>query len=52
MIQNKHKGYIKSIRNYKKANADLNHYLVITKLKVRLSEGWKKVKGRKLKNTV
>lgn len=46
MIQNKHKGYIKSIRSYRGADADSDHYLVIAKLKLRLSERWKKVKSK------
>ncbi|XP_022181589.1 uncharacterized protein LOC111041595 [Myzus persicae] len=44
LIQNKHKGCIKSVRSYRGADADSDHYLVITKLKIRLSERWKKVK--------
>lgn len=47
MIQNKHKGCIKNVRSYRGADANSDHYLVITKLKVRLSERWKKVKSAK-----
>lgn len=46
MIQNKHKGCIKSVRSYRGADADSDHYLVITKLKIRLSDGWKRVKNK------
>jgi len=47
MIQNKHKGCIKSVRSYRGADADSDHYLVITELKIRLSDRWKKVKNKK-----
>jgi len=46
MIQNKHKGCIQSVRSYRGADADSDHYLVITKLKIRLSDRWKKVKNK------
>jgi len=46
MIQNKYKGCIKSVRSYRGEDADSKHYLVITKLKIRLSDRWKKVKNK------
>jgi hypothetical protein len=46
MIQNKHKGCIENVRSYRGADADSDHYLVITKLKIRLSDRWKKVKNK------
>jgi len=52
MIQNKHKGCIKSVRSYRGADAESDHYLVITELKIRLSDRWKKVKKVKNKESV
>lgn len=50
MIDNKHRPWFSNVRNYRGADADIDHYLVVATLTENLSILWKENKHRKSTN--